>query len=155
MPTTHPAAGLVPKVAGPGQGKSINAFGIPMNIMLRAEETGGAFAALVAEFAPGQGPPPHFHHDHEEYFFVLEGEFELSVGGQTVTAGPGAMVFVPRETVHAFKYVGSTRGRILEWGTPGGQERYFEAIDRLAATGALNPATVVATSRDFATEFVG
>jgi quercetin dioxygenase-like cupin family protein len=155
MPTVHPAASLVPKIIGPGQGKSINAFGIPMNIMLRAEETGGSFAALVAEFAPGQGPPPHFHHDHEEYFYVLEGEFELSVGGQTATAGPGAMVFVPRETVHAFKYVGSTRGKILEWGTPGGQERYFEAIDRLAATGTMNPENVVATSREFETEFVG
>jgi quercetin dioxygenase-like cupin family protein len=155
MPKTNPAAGLVPKIIGPGQGKSINAFGIPMNIMLRAEETGGSFAALVAEFAPGQGPPPHVHHDHEEYFFVLEGAFALSVGGQTVTAGPGAMVFVPRETVHAFTYVGSTRGRILEWGTPGGQERYFEAIDQLAAAGALNPESVVANSRDFATEFVG
>jgi quercetin dioxygenase-like cupin family protein len=114
MPTAHPAASLVPKIIGPGQGKSINAFGIPMNIMLRAEDPGGSFAALVAEFEPGQGPPPHFHHDHEEYFYVLEGEFELSVGGQTATAGPGAMVFVPGETVHAFKYVGSTRGKILE-----------------------------------------
>jgi quercetin dioxygenase-like cupin family protein len=146
---------LRPRIITPGQARSINAFGIPMHIMLRAEETGGAFAALVAEFDPGQGPPPHFHHDHEEYFFVLEGEFELTVGAQTVTAGPGSIVFVPRETVHAFKYVGSTRGKILEWGTPGGQERYFEAIDKLASEGNLNPESIVATSKDFATEFVG
>jgi quercetin dioxygenase-like cupin family protein len=147
--------GLVPRIVTPAQGKSINAFGIPMNVMLRAEETGGAFAAIVAEFEPGQGPPPHFHHDHEEYFFVLEGDFELSVGGQTMTAGPGSMVFVPRETVHAFKYVGSGRGKLLEWGTPGGQERYFEAIDALAAGEGLTHEGVVATSREFATEFVG
>src|SRR5579863_8303607 len=136
QPTTDqewpPTAELRPRIITPSQARSINAFGIPMHIMLRAEETGGAFAALVAEFDPGQGPPPHFHHDHEEYFFVLEGEFELTVGTQTATAGPGSMVFVPRETVHAFKYIGSTRGKILEWGTPGGQERYFEAIDKLA-----------------------
>ncbi len=152
--TTQRAPGLTPRIVSPDQGSSICAFGIPMNIMLRAEETGGAFAALVAEFAPGQGPPPHFHHDHEEYFFVLEGEFELSVGDQTVTAGPGSMVFVPRETVHAFKYVGSGRGKLLEWGTPGGQERYFEAIDALAAGEGLTPESVVATSKQFETEFV-
>jgi quercetin dioxygenase-like cupin family protein len=149
------STGLAPRIVTPEQGTSIRAFGIPMNIMLRAEQTGGAFAALVAEFAPGQGPPPHFHHDHEEYFFVLEGEFELTVGGKTVTAGPGSMVFVPRETVHAFKYVGSTRGRLLEWGTPGGQERYFEAIDALAVGEGLTHEGVVATSRQFETEFVG
>jgi quercetin dioxygenase-like cupin family protein len=149
------AQGLLPRIIAAGQGTSICAFGIPMNVMLRAEETGGAFAALVAEFEPGQGPPPHFHHDHEEYFFVLEGEFELLVADQVVRAGPGAMVFVPRETVHAFTYVGSTRGKLLEWGTPGGQERYFEAIDQLAEAGKLTPETIVATSREFATEFAG
>jgi quercetin dioxygenase-like cupin family protein len=153
--TDTAAKALAPRIITPGQGRSINAFGIPMNIMLRAEETGGAFAAIVAEFEPGQGPPPHFHHDHEEYFFVLEGEFELSVGGQNVTAGPGSMVFVPRETVHAFKYIGTTRGRLLEWGTPGGQERYFEAIDALAAAEGLTHEGVVETSRRFETEFVG
>lgn len=151
----QPPSALAPRIVTPDQGKSICAFGIPMTIMLRAEETGGAFASLVAEFVPDQGPPPHFHHDHEEYFFVLEGAFEITVGGRTATAGPGAMVFVPRETVHSFKYVGSTRGKILEWGLPGGQERYFEAIDRLAADGSLNPDSIVATSKDFATEFVG
>ena len=78
--------GLAPRIIAAGQGTSICAFGIPMNVMLRAEETGGAFAALVAEFEPGQGPPPHFHHDHEEYFFVLEGEFELRVADQVVRA---------------------------------------------------------------------
>ena len=153
--SAQPPGRLVPKIIGPGQGTSICPFGIPMNIMLRADETGGSFAAIVAEFSPGQGPPAHFHHDNEEYFFVLEGEFEVSVGEHTVNAGPGSMVFVPRETVHAFKYVGSTRGKMLEWGTPGGQERYFEAIDRLAAEGKMSPDTVTTTSRDFATEFVG
>ena len=157
MPDANATSGrrsLAPKIVRPEQGKSINAFGIPMNIMLRAEDTGGAFASLVAEFDPGQGPPPHFHHDHEEYFFVLEGEFELTVGDQTAIAGPGSMVFVPRETVHAFKYMGTTKGKLLEWGLPGGQERYFEAIDRLAAEGKMNPESIVATSREHETEFV-
>jgi quercetin dioxygenase-like cupin family protein len=153
--TDTKSTALVPRIVTPAQGTRINPFGIPMNIMLRAEETGGAFAAIVVEFDPGQGPPPHFHHDHEEYFFVVEGEFELTVGGKTATAGPGSIVFVPRETVHAFKYVGSTRGKLLEWGTPGGQERYFEAIDALAADGGgVTPERIVATSREFETEFV-
>ena len=155
MANAAPVPSPQPKIVAPGQGTSINAFGIPMHIMLRAEDTNGSFAALVAEFEPGQGPPAHFHHDHDEYFFVLEGEFALEVGGQAVTAGPGAMVFVPRETTHAFKYVGTTRGRLLEWGIPGGQERYFEAIDQLAAGGGLNHDSVVAVSKQFETEFVG
>jgi mannose-6-phosphate isomerase-like protein (cupin superfamily) len=143
-----------PKIVGPGEGSDIKPFGISMNVMLRADDTGGSFASLVATLDPGQGPPPHFHHDHDEYFFVLEGTFALSVGGRDVTAGPGTMVYVPKETVHAFKNVGTTAGKILEWGLPGGQERYFEAIDALAAKGELNPESIVATSKAFETEFV-
>jgi hypothetical protein len=64
------------------------------------------------------------------------------------------MVFVPRETVHAFKFVGTGKGKILEWGTPGGHERYFEAIDTLGASGGLNPDSIFKTSLAFETEFV-
>jgi len=77
MPDTSTTP-LQPKVITPDEGTRINAFGLPMNIMLRAEETGGAFASMVVTIPPGEGPPPHFHHDHEEYFFVLEGEFEVT-----------------------------------------------------------------------------
>ena len=143
-----------PKIVGPGEGSDIKPFGIAMNVMLRAEDTGGSFASLVATLDPGQGPPPHFHHDHDEYFYILEGTFALSVAGRNVTAGPGTMVYVPRETVHAFTNIATTPGKILEWGLPGGQERYFEAIDQLGAKGQLNPESVVATSKAFETEFV-
>ena len=145
---------LAPKVVPANGGADIVAFGIPMNIRLRAEETGGAFAALVASFERGMGPPPHFHHDHEEYFFVLAGSFELTVGGETFVADEGAIAFVPRETVHSFRCL-SEKGRILEWGTPGGQEKYFEAVDAMARTDALTPEKVVALSKEFETEFVG
>jgi len=154
MPNTSTTP-LQPKVITPDEGTRINAFGLPMNIMLRAEETGGAFASMVVTIPPGEGPPPHFHHDHEEYFFVLEGEFAVTVGGKTATATPGSMMFVPRGTVHSFKCASPTPGRLLEWATPGGQERYFEAIAKLGEDGALNPENVVAVSRRFETEFVG
>jgi quercetin dioxygenase-like cupin family protein len=149
------AAPLQPKIVTPDQAKRINAFGFPMDIMLRAEETGGAFASMVVTIPHGEGPPPHFHHDHEEYFFVLEGEFEVTAGDKTATATQGSMMFVPRGTVHTFKCSSATPGKLLEWATPGGQERYFEAIDKLGADGALNPENIAAVSKAFETEFAG
>jgi hypothetical protein len=75
---------LKPRIVASADGTSICASGIPMNIMLRAEDTGGAFAALVAKFEPRQGPPLNLHHDHEEYFFVRKGDCELSTGAGSI-----------------------------------------------------------------------
>src|SRR5262249_37568484 len=54
-------------------------------------------------------------------------------GGQTATAGPGTIVFIPRNVVHRFKNVGDTTACMLDWSLPGGQDRYFKAISHLAA----------------------
>jgi mannose-6-phosphate isomerase-like protein (cupin superfamily) len=35
-------------------------------------------------------------------FFIVEGTYELTVGDQTSTAGPGTIVFIPRSVVHRF-----------------------------------------------------
>ena len=60
-------------------------------------------------------------------FFILEGTDELTVGDQTSTAGPGTIVFIPRNVVHRFKNVGDTTARMLDWSLPGGQDHYFKA----------------------------
>jgi quercetin dioxygenase-like cupin family protein len=41
-------------------------------------------------------------------FFILEGTYEMTVDGQTTTAGAGTIVFIPRNVVHRFKNVGDT-----------------------------------------------
>ena len=36
------------------------------------------------------GPPPHIHLREDESFWVLDGEFSVSLGDRTLMAGPGA-----------------------------------------------------------------
>jgi len=45
---------------------------------------------------PAKAPPDHLHLEHDEVFFILEGTYELTVGGQTSTARPGTIVFLPK-----------------------------------------------------------
>jgi cupin domain len=51
---------------------------------------------------------------------VLEGEFEFSVGDDTVAAGVGSLIYVPKGTLHAFKNLGEGSGRLLNSQTSGG-----------------------------------
>ena len=95
------------------------------------EDTGGAIAVLEATFGPKTGAPAHVHRQHEETFYVLEGEFLFQLSTQTVKATAGTFVFVPRDMPHAFENVGNQPGRVLGIMTPGGYERSFEELAQL------------------------
>ena len=152
-----PGAGaeMKPRIVTPEQAEAVRPFGIDMKIMLGSEHTGGSFSAVVAEVKPGEGPPPHLHRDREEYFYVLEGTYQLSVNGGESTIGPGTLVFVPRGTVHAFKNVTSTLGKLLEWTIPGSNRDYFKAVHAMEAAGGFDPDKFAAINRQYVTEFVG
>jgi mannose-6-phosphate isomerase-like protein (cupin superfamily) len=152
---TNASPALQPVIMTPAQAENIRPFGIDMKVMLGAEHTGGTFSAIVAEIKPGEGPPPHLHRDREEYFFVLEGSYSLSVNGSESTIGPGTLVFVPRGTVHTFKNVASTMGRLLEWTIPGDNGDYFRAMHQMESAGGFNPETFAQINQRFVTEFVG
>ena len=62
---------------------------------------------------------------------MLEGEYEFSSGGQTLRAGTGSLLYVPKGTLHAHENVGEGVGRMLVTQTPGGlYERFFEEIGK-------------------------
>ena len=77
---------------------------------------------------PQNGPPPHIHLREDESFLVLDGEFSVLLGERTLTAGQGAFVHIPKGTLHTYKNIGSTPGRIIILLTPGGFERLWEEL---------------------------
>jgi mannose-6-phosphate isomerase-like protein (cupin superfamily) len=145
---------IKPQITRPEDAEALRPFGIDMKVMMSAADTGGTFSALVAEIRPGEGPPPHLHRDREEYFHVLEGTYQLSVAGREETIGAGSLVFVPRGTVHAFKNVGGTPGKLLEWTIPGSNNPYFRAVHEMEAGAGFDPERFAEINRQFATEFV-
>ena len=154
-PTDSAAApqALSPRISRTEQAERIRPFGIDMRVLLDSEATGGGFSALVAEIKPGEGPPPHCHHDREEYFYILDGSFRLSVAGREETVGPGTLVFVPRDTMHGFTNIGTAPARVLEWTIPGSNEPYFRAVHRMEQAGGFDPARFAEINQAFSTEF--
>ena len=69
--------------------------------LVTGEESGGAYFAMEALVPPGGGPPPHIQRDEDETFYLLEGHIEFRLGDETITAGPGDFVNIPRGTVHS------------------------------------------------------
>ena len=75
--------------------------------LVTGEETGGAYFVMQALVPPGGGPPPHVHTREDETFYLLEGQVEFLFGEETIVAGPGDFVNVPRGTVHRFLNTGT------------------------------------------------
>ena len=50
----------------------------------------------------GTGAEPHSH-PNEQWIYILEGVFHATVGGKTIEARPGAVIYIPADVVHSGK----------------------------------------------------
>ena len=113
---------------GPGDGKALpNPIGGRMVVKVRDSDTGGGYSIHDNTIPPGSpGPRPHVHRNHEEAFYVLEGELTVRVGSREITAPAGSFVVVPRGVVHQPSNPGTEPTRVLLIFSPGGMDRFFE-----------------------------
>ncbi len=69
---------------------------------------------------PGSGPPPHIHHRVDETYCLLEGELEFLDGENTFTARAGAVFYIPKGTLHAWRNATAEPGKGAAIHSPGG-----------------------------------
>lgn len=65
---------------------------------------------------PGDGAQRHCHTAHDEWWVVLEGEFEWRLEGSVVKAGKSDVVYLPRGTVHSIVCTSAEAGIRLACG---------------------------------------
>jgi quercetin dioxygenase-like cupin family protein len=58
---------------------------------------------------PGQTQAAHTHADQDKFYFVVEGEGEFTVSGETGLAGQGVTVWAPAGAQHGVVNHGSAR----------------------------------------------
>ncbi len=139
----------------PGEGRSQWVLGELVTYKTTSEQTGGAYSLFEVKTWPGGGPPLHVQHREDESLYVLEGEFEFLVEGRTITAGAGALIYVPKGNLHAHKNVGESVGRLLATQTPGGlYERFIEKAGKPAMEDSPDPERLAAIGVEYGLEIV-
>jgi mannose-6-phosphate isomerase-like protein (cupin superfamily) len=134
---TNPGGALVRE---PGEGERIWFANNLTIIKARAAETNGEFGLIETVAPPGFSPPLHVHTHEDETFWILEGELTVVCGEETIAAGPGAMVFLPRGVPHTYRVDGVLPARFTTVITPGGMEDFFAKVGRPAEDFGLPPA---------------
>jgi mannose-6-phosphate isomerase-like protein (cupin superfamily) len=115
-----------------GEGERIWIVGDTMTLKATAESTGGGLLLLENLTAPGGGPPPHIHTREDEFWYVLDGTFEIRVGDDVHALGPGGFAYAPRGTIHNFRNTAETPSRVLVGFAPAGMEGFFRESGRPA-----------------------
>ena len=126
------------RVLGPVDGKAGFLGSIGVRFMIDGESTGGGFSLVEHPMSPrALAAPLHRHHREDEYSYVLEGRMGALLGDEVLEAGPGDLVFKPRDQWHTFWNAGDEPCRILEIIAPAGFESYFdELVDMGGVQGA-------------------
>ena len=123
-----------PFVIEPNRDEAVD-NGIAELTMLLEPGRAEGFAIFVNNFPGlGGGPPAHHHNSYDEAFYVLTGEMEFCVDGDTARVAAGSMAWVPRGATHAFRNPSPVPASMLVVTTP-------EAIDLILRRpeGAGNP----------------
>jgi quercetin dioxygenase-like cupin family protein len=103
---------IAPIALQPQEGDARWFIGALGTIKADSETTDGRVAVLEFRWPQGGGSPLHVHRNEDEWFYVIDGELTLWVGGEVIVAPAGSFVYGPRDIPHTF-VVTSTEARFL------------------------------------------
>jgi quercetin dioxygenase-like cupin family protein len=105
----------------------------PNDVKISGKDTNGQLAVFDYIGNEKAGVSLHVHHEQDEIFNIIEGEYLFEVGGEQIKASEGDTVFAPRKIPHTWVQV-SEKGRMIYSFQPAGKmEEFFVAMSALQA----------------------
>jgi quercetin dioxygenase-like cupin family protein len=111
-----------------GERAPLKVLGMPLTMLCESRETGGAWSLFEEEVPLGMGPPPH-RHDWDEAYYILDGEIDFEIDGESVKANRGDFSYLPRNTVHGFKGASTDAARVLIFAAPAHGSEFFRDLN--------------------------
>lgn len=129
--------GFLIKAGESRTGRHLKMKGVTLNVLdlkISSSDTNGSLSVFEQTgFTPKGGPPLHIHPYQDEYFYVLEGEYQFQVEQSKYHLSAGDTIFLPRNIQHAFIQL-TEKARVLVSYMPAGKmESFFETTDSWTA----------------------
>ena len=137
-------------VLGPDEGEPFWFLNTLTINKIGGEHSDDGLSVVEHRMPAGFTPPAHVHHGVDEAFYVIEGELTVFCGDDEWTAGPGSIVFLPRDVPHGFRVSADAPARSLIMVAPAGFDRFVAALGEAPTSLTLphpvepDPARVVA-----------
>ena len=107
-------------------------------VRISSRQTDSAYCVCEMTTMPGDGVSLHVHDRDEEFYYILEGTYEMQAGDERFTAEAGSMVVIPRDVPHQFRNVGDVPARALMIFRPGGFDELIGEMRQAAAAGTVD-----------------
>jgi mannose-6-phosphate isomerase-like protein (cupin superfamily) len=128
------------KIIGPNDAAEGFLGSIGVRFMIDGAEAEKRFSLVEHPMSPrALAAPLHRHTREDEYSYVLEGRMGALLGDDVVEAGPGDLVFKPRNQWHTFWNAGDEPCRILEIISPAGFEHFFQELSDMGGAIEADP----------------
>jgi mannose-6-phosphate isomerase-like protein (cupin superfamily) len=148
------AAATGVRIVGPNDGAEGFLGSIGVRFMIDGPEAGERFSLVEHPMSPrALAAPLHLHTREDEYSFVLEGRMGALLGDDVVEAGPGDLVFKPRNQWHTFWNAGDEPCRILEIISPAGFENFFRELSDMGGAIKADPDELTALGARYGLHF--
>lgn len=139
-----------PTIVAPGEGEPRWYRDRLVDLRLTGAATGDRVSVVEVELPAGATTPLHRQPYDDETIYVLAGAVVVHLDGEDHVVEAGGIAFIPRETPHAL--LATEPAKVIVFGLPAGQERYFRALSVPApgrelpppATGEPHPAAAIA-----------
>jgi mannose-6-phosphate isomerase-like protein (cupin superfamily) len=100
-----------------------------------ARDTGGDLCIYDTVRMQKGGPALHVHHNQDEWFYVMRGEFIVKVGDDMLNLKPGDSAFAARKIPHAFAKISEGEAQLLILFQPAGTiEDFFLQMSKMGST---------------------
>src|SRR5690242_261461 len=141
------------KLVGPNDAAEGFLGSIGVRFMIDGAEAGERFALVEHPMGPrALAAPLHRHTREDEYSYVVSGRMGALLGDDVVEAGPGDLVFKPRNQWHTFWNAGDEPCHILEIISPAGFEDFFAELVQMGGAAVAPPEELAALSARYGLE---
>ncbi len=126
----------------------IHTTGEKVWVKVSGQDTADDWSMFESRVPSGLSLPLHVHHEQDEWFWVLEGNFVFEVGDQKHQLSAGMSVLLPRKIPHRWKKTSDGDGKLLILLQPAGRMEYL--FDRFATATAKEREDVALARQLFA-----
>ena len=142
------------KIVSPSEGAEGFLGSIGVRFVIDGSEAGDRFSLVEHPMSPrALAAPLHMHTREDEYSLILEGRMGALLGDDVVEAGPGDLVFKPRNQWHTFWNAGDEPCRVLEIISPAGFEDFFRELSDMGGAITAHPDELTALGERYGLQF--
>jgi len=126
--------------AGEDQFGEYRSLGVSTVTFKVASQDENGLLIIENTFHQKGGPARHLHHEQDEWFYAIEGEFIIEIGQEKLRLKPGDSVLAPRKVPHVWASVSDGQGKILITFMPAGKmEAFFRIVTKANAMPPQDP----------------